>query len=323
MKVLVTGGSGFLGQEIVKKLKVAGHDVTSLSRSQYKKLNELKVPQLQCDLSNRSDVFNNVKKFDAVIHTAAKAGVWGCPSEFMQINFNGTKNLVDACIENSINKFIYTSSPSVAFGSDDLSGVDELTPYPNKYFTDYAQTKAMAEQYVLSKKSNEFKCCALRPHLIWGPNDPHILPRLCDRAKSGKMRIIGQGNNLVDVIFVTNAANAHLLALEKIDSNDSINGSVYFLGQESPVNLWKFINSMLKTQNLKPIEKHISFNAAFKLGALFEGIYKTFRIYKKDPPMTRFVALQMAKSHYFSHEKALKDLGDYLEVTTEEGLSKL
>lgn len=323
MKVLVTGGGGFLGLEIVKILKAAGIDLSSLSRSQYKKLNELKIPQIQCDLSNRSDVFNKVKGFDAVIHTAAKAGVWGRPEDFMNINFHGTKNLVDACLENKIQKFIYTSSPSVAFGDDDLNGVDESTPYPEYYFTDYAKTKAMAEKYVLSKSSDTFKCCALRPHLIWGPNDPHILPRLCERAKSGKMRVIGDGKNLVDIIYVSNAAKAHLLALQNIDKNDSINGSVYFLGQESPVNLWKFINSMLKTQNLKPIEKTISFKSAYRLGLIFENVYKTFNIYKKDPPMTRFVALQMAKSHYFSHEKAMKDLGNYIEISTEDGLSKL
>lgn len=323
MKVLVTGGGGFLGLSIVKQLMNNGHEVSSLSRSKYDSLGKLKVKQISCNISNRDDVFNKLKGFDAIIHTAAKAGVWGNPDDFYNINFVGTKNIVDAALENSITKMVYTSTPSVAFGSDDLEGVDESTPYPSEYLTDYAKTKSMAEQYVLSKANDQFKCCAIRPHLIWGPNDPHILPRLKERALSGKMRVIGEGKNLVDIVYVDNAAQAHVLALENIDVNKSINGSAYFVGQESPVNLWKFINSMLKTQNIAPVEKYISFNTAYKLGSMFEKFYRTFKVYKKDPPMTRFVAMQMAKSHYFSHDKAKKDFGYDAKVSIEEGLNRL
>lgn len=323
MKVLVTGGGGFLGLSIVKRLLSSGHKVCSLSRSKYDSLEKLKVGQISCNITNRDDVFNKLKGFDAVVHTAAKAGVWGNPEDFYNINYIGTKNIVDAALENGISKLIYTSTPSVAFGSEDLEGVDESTPYPSEYLTDYAKTKSLAEQYVLSKASDQFKCCAIRPHLIWGPNDPHILPRLKERALNGKMRVIGEGKNLVDIVYVDNAAEAHVLALENIDHNESINGSAYFVGQESPVNLWKFINSMLKTQKIDPIEKSISFNTAYKLGSIFEIFYRTFKVYKKDPPMTRFVAMQMAKSHYFSHDKAKNDFGYDAKISIEEGLNRL
>lgn len=323
MKVLVTGGGGFLGLSIVKLLHKRGHDVCSLSRSKYDSLDKLRVKQISCNISNRDDVFNKVKGFDAIIHTAAKAGVWGRPEDFYNINYIGTKNIIDAALENGITKLVYTSTPSVAFGHDDLEGVDESTPYPPEYLTDYAKTKSLAEQYVLSKASDLFRCCAIRPHLIWGPNDPHILPRLKQRALSGKMRVIGEGKNLVDIVYVDNAAEAHVLALENINVNESINGSAYFVGQESPVNLWKFINSMLKTQKISPIEKTISFDTAYRLGSIFEKFYRAFKVYKKDPPMTRFVALQMAKSHYFSHQKAKNDFGYFAKVSIEEGLNRL
>jgi nucleoside-diphosphate-sugar epimerase len=323
--ILVTGGGGFLGTSLCKQLVELGHKVFSLSRSHYSHLNELGVEQISADITDvdcLESVFSDFN-FDVIFHVAAKAGVWGAPKDFYNINFLGTKNLVEMAKKNKIRKFIYTSTPSVAFGNTPLEGADESIPYPEKYYCEYAKTKSMGEQLVLANSSEDFQVCALRPHLIWGNGDPHILPRLCEKAKDNKLKIIGSGLNKVDIIYVDNAARAHVLAMQKLGPKSVVNGSAYFLGQKEPVKLWSFINSMLESKDLKPVEKNISFSLAYKLGAIFEVIYNMFSIYKKDPPMTRFVAMQMGMSHYFSHEKSLSDLGDYQLISTLDGLKKL
>lgn len=324
MKVLVTGGGGFLGTQIIKELRRAEHDIYSLSRSRYPHLETLGVSQIQADLAKASSLDTIVKDFDVVIHTAAKAGVWGRADEFYSINFLGTKNLVDACIRTGVENFVYTSTPSVVSSDEDILGSDEQLSYPAKFYSEYAKSKAQAEKYVLSRSSNQFRACAIRPHLIWGEGDPHILPRLVDRARKNKLKIIGDGNNLVDIVHVENAAHLHVLAMKGLcEKAQGVNGEAFFIGQNEPVNLWKFINTLLDTQGIAPINSKVSAKLAYTLGYVLEKIYRVFSIYDRDPLMTRFVALQMSKSHYFSHDKAITFLGYQQRVSTEDGLHRL
>lgn len=310
MKVLVTGGGGFLGLEICKQLLELNYSVTSLSRNSYTVLNELGVEQIKADLSKPLEI--NLSGFDYIVHTAAFAGVWGSKKKFFAINYQGTINLIDRCLQDGVKKFIYTSSPSVVFGNNDLEGVDETCPYPKKYYTHYAKSKALAEQYVLSKESKDFKVISLRPHLIWGKGDPHIFPRLLRSNKEGRLKIIGDGENLVDIIHVKNAAFAHICAIKNIDKLN-VSGRSYFVGQDKPVRLWGFINDVLVRSGNEALEDSISFKSAYYIGFIFEIIYTILGINSPQPPMTRFIAMQMGMSHYFSHEDA-KLLLDYKEI---------
>lgn len=320
MKILVTGAGGFLGFEIAKMLvrDFPEAEIINFSRSHHQKLDEYKIKTRIGDLRSARDVERALKNINHVFHVAALPGVWGRKEEYFGINYEGTKNLVNAAKKAGIIKFIYTSTPSVVFGKVALCGQDESTPYPAEFYTYYAHSKRLAEEYVLKSNSKDFLTCAIRPHLIWGKGDPHILPRLTERAKKGQLKIIGDGKNLVDVTHVKNAAHAHLLAFNKITS-DFINGQAYFIGQERPVNCWDFINQMLAAAGAPVVTKKISYKLAFNLGFIFEKIYSSLKIYK-DPPMTRFVALQLSHSHYYSHEKAKNELGYEVLVTTEEGL---
>jgi len=309
MKVLVTGGNGFLGQYIIKELYKDAHIPVSLSRSESTLLKKLGVEQRHADISNKTELKKCLVGIDAIIHTAALAGIWGRPEAFYQTNYLGTKNLVDLALEIGIKTFVYTSTPSVVSSKHDLKGVDETIPYPKNFLCEYAKTKAQAERYVLSKASNTFYTCALRPHLIMGEGDPHILPRLIDRSRSGRLRIIGDGKNIVDIVHVENAAHAHLLALRKLLERDrAVNGQAFFIAEKTPVELWNFINFLLSKEGLK-VDKKISYKAAYNIGAACETVFKTLGIYKTDPPMTRFVATQMAHSHYFDHTKSQELLG--------------
>ena len=325
MRILVTGGGGFLGTYIIKELlKNPTYMVTNFSRHTYSHLEDLGVPTIKGDLKNPANVERAMSQgFDAVFHVAALAGVWGRYQDFLDINYLGTKNLLEAAEANGVKRFVYTSSPSVVFGKDDLLGVDENTPYPDEFLTPYAETKCMAEKLVLQKNnSDSFLTCALRPHLIWGPGDPHLFPRVIQKGKEGKLRIVGDGENVVDIIFVENAAFAHVLAFENLKPHSRLCGQAYFVGQERPVKLWHFINQILGYVKVEPVMKSIDLGSAYRLGWMLEKFFKIAGIQKPEPPMTRFVALNLGKSHYFSHEKAKRDFGYFPKVSIEEGLRK-
>ena len=325
MKILVTGGGGFLGTYIIKELlKNPTYIVTNFSRQNYPALEEMGVPTIKGDLRNIEDVRRALDKgFDAVFHVAALAGVWGKYEDYLGINYEGTKNLLTEARSHGVKRFVYTSTPSVVFGRGDLMGVDESTPYATKHLTHYAETKTMAEKLVLEMNNGEsFMTCALRPHLIWGPGDPHLFPRVIKKGKEGKLKIVGDGENLVDIIYVENAALGHVQAFEHLQPGSPVCGQAYFLGQERPVKLWDFINQVLSFMKIEPVMNAIDVSTAYKIGWVLEKVFKLLGIQKPEPPMTRFVALNLGKSHYFSHEKAKKDFGYTPRVSIEEGLKR-
>jgi 2-alkyl-3-oxoalkanoate reductase len=325
MRILVTGGGGFLGSYIVKELlKNPTYIVTNFSRHSYPHLEDLGVPTIKGDLTKRADVNRALSHgFDAIIHVAAKAGVWGSYDEYYSINFLGTKNLIDEAINAGIKKIVYTSSPSVVFGTEDIAQADESIPYPEKHLTAYAETKCLAEKIVLESNDGvNLLSVALRPHLIWGPGDPHLFPRLIQKGREGKLRIIGDGENLVDIIYVENAARAHVQALEKLQAGSDLCGKAYFLGQEKPVKLWDFINQVLGLAKVAPVMNSMDESTAYRLGWIFEKVFKLFGIKKPEPPLTRFVVLNLSKSHYFSHARAKKDFGYEPTISIEEGLRR-
>ncbi len=325
MRILVTGGGGFLGTHIIKELlKNPQYLVTNFSRHSYSHLEELGVPTIKGDLKKPADVERALSQgFDVIFHVAALAGVWGRFNDYLDINYHGTKNLLEAAEAFGVQKFIYTSTPSVVFGKDDLFGVNEECPYPKTHLTPYAETKTMAEKLVLQKNNGtSFLTCAIRPHLIWGPGDPHLFPRIIQKGKEGKLKIVGDGENLVDIIYVENAAFAHVLAFENLRPGSRVCGQAYFVGQERPVKLWDFVNQVLGFMKIEPVAQYIDINTAYRIGWVFEKFFKLAGIQKPEPPMTRFVALNLGKSHYFSHEKAKRDFGYYPRVSIDEGLKR-
>lgn len=318
MKILVTGGGGFLGKYIVKKLISEGHEVSNFSRSDYPELTKMGVNCIKGNLTNLSDCQNALKDIDVCFHVASKVAMWGKWEDFYSTNIDGTKNIIKACLDNKVTKLIYTSTPSVVFEDQSLCGVGEEQPYANSTYSLYAKSKTIAEKEVLSANSNELKTIALRPHLIWGPGDQNLIPNLVNSAKKGRLKIIGDGQNEVDIIFVENAADAHIKALH----NTSLNGKAVFIGQ-GPVKLWEFVNEILELYGEKPITKTISFKKAFFAGNVIEKGLKLIRKFNVNPPMTRFVALQLSKSHYFSHKRASEDLNWTPRISKDEGLKIL
>jgi len=328
MNIIVTGAGGFLGRNLANGLLSKGHKVRNFSRRNHLPLQAMGVETICGDLQNASEVMAAFQGIDAVFHVASRVGIWGDYDEYYRTNVVGTGNVIKACRANGITKLIYTSTPSVVFDGNDILRADETKPYALKFYNDYSRTKTLAEQKVLQANDETLSTVALRPHQIIGPDDPHLVPRLVNAAKRGRLKIVGTGKNLVDVTYIQNAVEAHLLAFEKLSPQSSVAGQAYFIGQERPVVLWDFINKILTRYNLSPITKRVPEKVALNMGALFEAWYRFFKI-NGEPPMTRFVALQFSRSHYFSHEKAKNDFGydpkisieQALDLTTERGIN--
>jgi nucleoside-diphosphate-sugar epimerase len=324
MKILVTGGGGFLGKCIIKKLLEKNHHVFNFSRSRYPELENQGVTSIQGDVSNFKEVSKALEGKEAIFHVASQVGMWGKWEDFYNTNVRGTENIIKSCQDLGIKRLIYTSTPSVVFGKDDLRNANESIPYPQIYLSHYAHSKSLAEQKILKANDpSKLLTTALRPHLIFGKGDPNLIPRLIRAAKKGKLKQVGSGKNLVDVIDVENAAHAHLLALGKLYEGSPICGKAYFLGQSAPVNLWDFIGKILNIHGLPPLTKKVSFKKAYFIGALIEKVLNLTKNYTADPSMTRFVALQLSKSHYFNHKKAFLELGYKPIISTEEAIQRL
>jgi 2-alkyl-3-oxoalkanoate reductase len=323
-KVLVTGYGGFLGQEICRQLLRAGYQVRGLARHRYESIESLGVEVIVGDACCLKDCQQAVVGVAAVIHTAAIAGVWGPAKTYQSINVDATQHLLKAATDAQVQAFVYSSSPSVTFDGQPQKNIDESVPYPTRWLCDYPRTKAQAEQLVL--KTNDLggmMTCALRPHLIWGQGDPHLIPRLINRCRSGRLRRVGDGRNLIDTVHVEAAAAAHALALEALlQRRSEASGRAYFITDGQPVECWSWISDLLQQAGLEPPKASISFKAAYRIGHLLEIIYRTFGI-RREPPMTRFVAAQLGVDHYFSIQAAREILHYLPNIDRKAKLSEM
>ncbi len=325
-EILVTGGGGFLGLAVCKALSQAGYKVRSYSRSTYAKLADLGVKQFAGDIGDYERLKEAASGCSVFVHTAAKAGIWGEWQDYEHVNVHGTKNCLKVAKDLGITKFLYTSSPSVVFNGVSIEGANEDLAHSVADYTFYQQSKKCAELSVLKaqKASNgAMSLIILRPHLIWGEQDPHFLPRLVGRAEQGRLVKIGKGHNRVDVIHVENAAHAHLLAVKKLLADPPQLPRIYFVSDQGPVNLWEFIDDLLAAKGQQKVRRSIPLMPAIFMGAIAEFIYRLPILRGKEPRMTRFLALQLGHSHFFSQERAKSELGYSAIVSKQEGLARI
>ena len=324
MKVLVTGGGGFLGQYVVRAFLNRGDSVRVFSRGAYPELEELGVECVRGDLVEPDAVSRAVEGMDSVHHVAAQPGVWGPKSMYWPPNVVGTENVISACKEHRVKRLVFTSSPSVVFGDEPHDGADESLTYPAKYLCHYPESKAKAEQLVLAAhQPGVLHTVSLRPHLIWGPGDRHLIPRVIDMAQKRKLMRVGDGQNKVSVVYVENAAQAQVAADDAIEAKDCVaGGKSYFIAQEEPVLLWDFIQKILDGVGVPGPKRSISYAAARRAGTVLEIIHRGLFL-PGEPRMTRFVAAQLGTSHWYRIDLARKELGYDPKISTEEGLKRL
>ncbi len=325
MKVLVTGGGGFLGQALCRALLAQGHAVASFSRSRHAALDALGVRQLQGDLGDADAVLRAFGEgFDAVLHNAAKAGTWGSYQSYFDANVIGTRNVIAACRAHGIGRLVHTSTPSVVHRAThpvEGLGADEV-PYGEGVKAHYATTKIIAEREALAANDATLAVVALRPRLIWGPNDTQILPKLVARARSGRLRLVGDGRNLVDTTYIDNAAQAHVQALAALHPGAACAGRAYFISNGEPWPLREVLNGLLRAAGAPAVEKTIPFRAAYAVGAVCEGLWTALPL-PGEPPMTRFLAEQLSTAHWYAMAPAARDFGYVPQVSMAEGLARL
>jgi nucleoside-diphosphate-sugar epimerase len=322
MRVLVTGGGGFLGSALARRLAARGDEVHSFSRGRYPELEAVGVHCHQGDITDTAALRNAARDCDVICHVAAKPGIWGSYQSFFDTNVLGTRNVLAICRDLGIRRLVHTSSPSVVFDGKNMEGVDESVPYPDHFEAAYPKTKAIAEREVLAANDKNLATVALRPHLIWGPGDNHLIPRLLARAKAGALRRIGTGNPKVDSVFIDNAADAHILAVDRIHPGSPIAGKAYFITQDEPMPIWDLINAILGTADLPPVHRSIPTGAAVAIGAVLEGVHRLLPMLG-EPRMTRFLARELSTAHWFDISAAKRDLGYVPQISIEEGLARL
>ncbi len=274
------------------------------------------------NLGDLSAVREAARDCSLIFHVGAKAGVWGPYEDYFLSNVVGTRNVLTVCREQGIKRLIYTSSPSVIFDGQDQEGIDETAPYPKIYQACYPATKALAEREVLAANGPELATVALRPHLIWGPGDQHIIPRILDRARKGRLRLIGSGRKRVDAVFIENAVQAHLCAMERLSPEASIAGKAYFITNHEPWPTQDVINGFLKAAGLRPVSAKIPMALALKIAALMEKAYVFFRI-RGEPPLTQFAVKQLGTAHWYETRAAREELGYEPRISMHEGMRRL
>jgi nucleoside-diphosphate-sugar epimerase len=320
--VLVTGGSGFLGRVIVGRLLGQGRAVTVLARKPAPDLEALGVRFVRAPLEDATAVSSACAGMETVFHVAARVGVWGKHDDFFRTNVLGTRSVIAGCRAHGVKRLVYTSTPSVVYNGNDLAGANESLPLATQCPSPYPLTKAAAEAEVLAANGPGLMTVALRPHLIWGPGDPHLVPRVLERARSGRLRIVGEGKNRVDMVHVDNAADAHVAAEKALASASGAAGRAYFITNGEPVLLWDWVNALLVALGEKPVTRKISLPAASAVGAICEAAWKVLGL-GGEPPMTRFVAAELAKDHWFDISAAKRDLGYAPRISMAAGTAEL
>ncbi|MDQ3287120.1 MAG: NAD-dependent epimerase/dehydratase family protein [Pseudomonadota bacterium] len=324
MKILVTGGGGFLGQALCRGLVARGHEVVSFNRGRYEALDRMGVAQVQGDLGSREAVIAAAAGCAAIFHNAAKAGAWGPYEEYHRANVVGTENVIAACRAHGIGRLVYTSTPSVTHRATHpvQGGTADSVPYGEGFKAPYATTKKLAEQAVLAVNGATLAVVALRPRLIWGVGDNQLLPRLVERARAGRLRFVGDGENLMDSTYIDNAAQAHFDAFEHLAPGSACAGRAYFISNGEPRSVRETVNGLLMAAGAPPVTKTISFPVAYAAGAVCEGLWHALPL-KGEPPMTRFLAEQLVTAHWYDMTPAKRDFGYVPAVSTGEGLARL
>jgi len=323
VKALVTGASGFLGTQIVRELLRRGGRVRAFCRRHVPLFDEPGVEWHQGDVRDFDAVRTACRGVDVVFHVAALPTIWGSWKELYSVNTLGTEAVLAACRFEGVRRLVYTSSASVVFDDHDHVDQNEDLPYATRFLCHYPKTKTLAEQSVLAANGRDgLHTVALRPHLIWGPGDNHLVPRLLARAQTGRLWRVGDGTNRVSTSFIDDLAAAHVLAAERLDGDGPPAGRAYFVTDAEPVNLWRWIDELLQRAGLPPVQRQISARAAWRLGLFYELLYGALRI-RREPPLTRFLAQQLAKTHTYSSQRAARDFGYQPRATYAEGMRRL
>lgn len=321
MKVLVTGASGMLGRQTASALAARGDDVTVLQRHP----SGLPLREVLADVADRDAMGNAAAGQDAVVHLAAKVNVTGRWADYERANVQGTASVVQACRAAGVSRLVHVSSPSVAHAGAALVGVGAEVADPARARGHYARSKAHAEQIALGADGDALAVVAIRPHLVWGPGDTQLVGRLVERARSGRLPIIGSGAALIDSTYVTNAVDALVAALDRCQQ---AHGEALVVSNGEPRPVGELIADICRAGGAPVPTRHLPYPAAALAGALVDTVWATrlalpFGGSPGDPPLTRFLAEQLSTAHWFDQRRTRELLQWVPAVSLEQGLAEL
>jgi nucleoside-diphosphate-sugar epimerase len=314
--VLVTGASGYLGGAVAAALLADGSRVRTLQRR------PSGVPGAEDVLGTVTDPAARraaVEGMDAVVHLAAKVTFTGDPAEFTAINVRGTQDLLGDAKDAGVRGFVYVSSPSVAHTGRSIVGEGAEPAEPQRARGEYARTKAAAELIALAADEPGFAVTAVRPHLVWGPGDPQLVARVQDRARRGRLPIVGTGAALVDTCYIDDAVTGILAALRRLEVT---HGNAYVLTSGEPRPIGELFVDFCRAAGVRPPSRHVPVGLAKAAGAVAELVWR-IRPGDDEPPMTRFLAEQLSTAHWFDQRRTRRDLDWTPPVGVARGLERL
>lgn len=300
MRVLLTGGSSLLGAGAVRALHARGDHVVVLQRGPATVASELGLTEHLADLNDAEAVGRALEGREAVIHLAARVGVVGSAAQFHGANVAGTRTVLEAARVAGVSRFVFISSPSVAHSGSAIAGTGADPADPKRARGHYSRSKAQAELDVLAADAPGFATIAIRPHLIWGPGDTQLVGRIVDRARAGRLALVGGGRALIDTTYIDNAVDAVVAALDHAPAG---HGQAFVVSNGEPRTVAELFERICSAGGAQPPTRSVPRSVAWAGGAVAEGLWWLGRR-TGDPPMTRFLAGQLATAHWFDQRLA-------------------
>ena len=317
----MTGTGSLLLGGLASELLRRGDEVVCLQRRPAAFMGHQNAHEVLADICDADAVALAAKGCDAIIHGAARVGVVGSQKEFYDTNVLGTENILRAAEQQSISRLVFVSTPSVAHTGASLVGAPAGRAEIGRSRSYYAESKAIAERTVLNARNSQLAVVAIRPHLVWGPGDTQLVGRIVERAKSGRLAVVGTGNALVDSTYIDNAISAHIAALDALHIGSACDGKAYVVSNGEPRTVNELMRSMCESAGVPFEPRHLSLTLGIRLGSLVERLWPLMQ--SSEPPITRFIAEQLGTAHWFDQRVVHNDLKWAPSVTLDEGFKQL
>ena len=295
-----------------------GDEVVLLHRGE----SPVDTPQVRGDVRDPDLVRRAVEGCDAVVHAAAKVGIVGAWDDFRAINVDGTANVIAAARELGVSRVVHVSTPSVAHAGHSLVGAAADPPVTGRTDAHYAESKAIAERLALGAASDALPIVAIRPHLVWGPGDTQLVGRIVERARAGRLALVGGGTALIDTTYLDNAASALVAALDTAVPGAACIGRAYVIANGEPRPIRELIEGILRAAGVAATPRVVPLRLATGVGSIVEKVWARVKP-DEEPPLTRFLAEQLGTAHWFDPRPARDDLRWTPTVTIDEGLDRL